>query len=337
MVLNDKAQDYGISEACIRRVRHAALAANYTPNHHATSMRLGRSMTIGMALNLAGYRQGRHPIPLCQNFFYTSVIFGAEGGVHEVGYDFLLIGPGEDLRAPHRGLDALQRRQIDALILSSEPPDNTVFAPSMPVVFVSSAGPPEVPLVVFDHASAADQIAAHLAELGHRHALWLGPIDQADRELLVFRAASSAGVRLVSGAYPLPTRMEVGSEGYEEYCAARACEMMEQRLTRERDFTAVVAYSDDVALGACKALRRAGLRVPEDISVVGWDNAPSAWMCDPALTTIDHAFGEMGYHAGKLACELAEGGDEAAERLRGHRTVVPSHLLVRESTGPVPS
>jgi LacI family transcriptional regulator, galactose operon repressor len=336
MVLNNKARDFKISDACIRRVRQAALAAQYTPNHHAMSMRLGKSMTIGMCVNVAGYVQGRPPFPLTDNYFYTGLVFGGEGAVHEVGYDMLLIGPGGELKAANRGIEALRRGQIDALVLPSMPLSEAEMAQTMPMVLISPRTPASFPQVVFDHVGAAQQVADHLSKLGHRSALWLGPAEEGDRELLIFRAASEAGIRLATCTYDLLPRHDIGNEGYEEYCVAQACEKLLARLAHPRDFTAVIAYNDAVALGACRALRRKGLRVPEDISVIGWDNALPGRMADPILTTIDHRFGEMGYQAGKLACEMAEGGDETMERLKNHQVVVPSKLVIQESTGPAP-
>ena len=335
MVLNGKARDYGISEACIRRVQHAAAGAGYAPNHHAMSMRLGRSMTIGMAVNVAGYRQGIQPLPLTDNPYYIGLIFGAEGAIHEAGYDFLLIGPGKDMDARSRAVEALRRGQIDALLADHLPPAGAEPDPPQPIAVVLPIQETALPTIEFDHASAARRIAEHLAELGHRCILWLGPSEEVNRETLVLRAASQAGLHMVSRIYELLNHSDYEDKPhYEVYRVESARRALAEQLAKPRDFTAVVAYSDRVAMGACRALRQAGLRVPEDVSVVGWDNTPASGLFDPPLTTIDHAFAEMGYQAGRLACEMARGGRQAVARLQGECVTVPAKLLVRESSGP---
>jgi DNA-binding LacI/PurR family transcriptional regulator len=100
------------------------------------------------------------------------------------------------------------------------------------------------------------------------------------------------------------------------------------------EHTGIVCYNDLCAIGVLRALRKAGIRVPEDVSVVGFDDL-QACMADPKLTTIDHCLIRIGSRATELVLEMSQ-DDESFRRLRGVREVIEPELILRESTGPAP-
>jgi DNA-binding LacI/PurR family transcriptional regulator len=203
---------------------------------------------------------------------------------------------------------APQRGEIDTL---------AELAVDVPVVVVA-AGPQErLPAVAIDHYSGAIAATSHLLELGHRTVFHIaGP---ADREDPGPRLAGWRDTLMAAGAdIPTPMAGDWSAEaGYE----------LGRRLALRRDVTAVFAASDQMALGVMHALFEAGRRVPQDVSVVGFDGSPHGEFFNPPLTTVRQNYTEMG----RRSLQLLLSEIEVSSNATIHETI-PAELIVRAST-----
>ena len=337
MVLNPGKQHCRVSEACAQRVRNAAEQLGYVANYHAQSMKLGRAGVIAVALDLGSPGKSRHS-ELGSTYFGT--ILGAiELYTRNLGYHMTIVGPDETLRAPERGLLGLKQRRFDGLIVPAvvyrKPPQFMIDAPHVPIVVIEFLGETQLPVVDWDESAGVALAVQHFKELGHRELLWLGPADEANRppsrrEQSFVNAAREAGIKTSSCHFEYP-----GSD-YKDYRAAMA-DTAEVAMTRHlkehrRKFTGVLCYNDVVGIGACGALAQAGLSVPGDVSVIGFDDVESS-IAIPRMTSVSHKLHDMGLRAAELVWKMV--GDEASrESLRGHREIIQPELVVRKSTGP---
>ena len=188
--------------------------------------------------------------------------------------------------------------------------------------------------MVIDHDRAARLALTHLKELGHRRiALFRGQpgsSDTADRSRAIFAAAASLGVEI-----PPELTLQLSGENEDVVFAPDAAYQegyayAQKLLGRRANFTALFAFDDASAIGAIRAFLDAGLRVPEDVSVVGFDDIQNAAYHNPRLTTVRQPLREMGRIAASVLLERIN----APERSDGSFVIVDPELIVRDSTGP---
>lgn len=321
-----------------RRVRQAAQSLGYRVNYHMRAVATGRANATGFATEVI---LDPHTGVGFGNMYFDALRRGVEYTTQEAGSALMSVHPGKGLSALQRGTQYLLEHRLDALVVpASKSVANVIHLfeadPQLPLVFINYDGKIGRPNVWFDLPAAMRLIVEHLASLGHRRALWFGP--QADpasgislRQRLFIQTAWETGLQ---GATCLTDIEPLGrfSESDKLIDLARAA--MDAKLAEPgRDWTAVVAYNDQWAVAACAALAAAGLRVPHDVSVVGFDNLIGQF-CVPALTTIDHQFYEMGRRAGSLAAQLIESTAEQRQTLNHHVETVPPLLIPRASTAP---
>jgi len=212
---------------------------------------------------------------------------------------------------------------------------------SVPVALVHYAGPTEIPVTTWDEAAGVALAAQHLAGLGHRDVLWLGPVNEAHpgfalRETAFLSAASAAGLRARACRFAFGYRDPRDAEGREAPLAVANIEAARAGLTRGLAdlgaVTAIACYNDATAVGACAVLAAAGIAVPAAISVIGIDDLEAAF-CVPRLTTVSQRVPELGRRACAMVLRMIrEPG--ALDALRGHREVVQPELVLRASTAP---
>ncbi|MFN8503245.1 GntR family transcriptional regulator [Kouleothrix sp.] len=178
--------------------------------------------------------------------------------------------------------------------------------------------------VATDHVGGARELMQHLIGLGHRRIAYIGVTHQARHYHGYLEALRAAGLP-ADPALQVSIAVDDLERGGEQ--GARAL------LTRGVAFTAVFAQIDIVAVGVLRALRAAGLRVPADISLVGFDNIPSAAHLDPPLTTVDHTVGEIGRLAVLLLQDRITGRYDGPAR----RVIIQPRLVLRGSAGPAPA
>lgn len=317
VVVNDSPAAKAIPKHTKARVLQAARKLEYRPNFFARSLSLKRGFMVGVL------------VPEISEGYAASIMRGIEDQLLSEGYFYFV--------ASHRGQpDLIQEyprmlidRAVEGLILL-----NTPVVQKLPVPVVAISGHHRVPGVtniVVDNKQATLAALEHLVQLGHKRiAFFKGHRGSADTEYRwkgVLRAAAQLGIEVRpeltiqlqrDAENPGPS---VPEEGY--------VTTQELLATRER-FTALFAFNDISAIGAVRAFRDAGLRVPEDVSVVGFDDIQAAAYLTPRLTTVRQPLREMGEMAAKqLLMRISNGRAKAPPLI----SLAPE-LVVRESTGP---
>jgi LacI family transcriptional regulator len=283
----------------------------YRPNFFARSLRAQRSFTIGVI------------VPEVSDGYSASVMSGVEDHLLQEGYFYFV--------ASHRHradlIDEYPRlfleRSVDGLIAVDTP---WTLSLSVPVVTVSGHNQVEgVVNVVLDHERAARVALNHLRQLGHRQIAFIkgqgfssdtairwANIEKVARELRL--PISRALVAQLKGESPTP------QPGYQA---------TKKLLTSRKPFTALFAFNDISAMGAIRALREAGLRIPHDVSVVGFDDIQSAAYQNPGLTTVRQPLKEMGRRAAETLLRRIR---KAHPNAQGGEMMVEPELIIRETT-----
>jgi LacI family transcriptional regulator len=306
------------------RVREAIAALGYRPNLLARSFRRRVTHTIGLL------------VPDNSNPFFAELARTIEDAGFADGYSVVLCNSDLSAVKQETYIDVLLANRVDGLILVSSGLIPTVGRHDA-VARILDAGAPcvavdrdlgETPFdqVLVDNDQGGYLAGEHLIALGHRRiACLVGPSDltpSAGRIAGFRRALAEAGLTVA------PNHLVRGN-GRPDGGAAAAQQLLEQGIVAAGDVTAIFAFNDQMAAGALGALQRAGLRVPADISVVGFDDIPQSSAIFPALTTVAQPIGEMGTIGVRLLLERIARRD--APRQRVH---LATRLVVRESTGP---
>ncbi|MFJ3643108.1 LacI family DNA-binding transcriptional regulator [Streptomyces sp. NPDC090108] len=299
-----------VSEPTAERVRQAAQELGYRPNLAARNLRLGRTRTVLLV------------VPALTTEFFAGVYTGAARVAAQHGFGVVLY-PSPQGVGPARDPFASAQAALDGVIASSMAADalSDILGDQLPLVMLDSdpAGSLGAATVNLDIADGVRQVAEHLLGLGHRRVLHLA----ADVPSWTFRVRArelAARLATVPGTEITTTTAPISIDG------ARAA--VETALTAPGPHpTAIVCDDDKLAAGAYKALRRLGLRVPDDISVTGLDDLALGTAIDPELTTVRldaELFGEHGMRAllAVLDGREPDSGD------------IPVHLVVRGSTAP---
>ncbi|WP_250405077.1 LacI family DNA-binding transcriptional regulator [Streptomyces cellostaticus] len=309
LVLGDKWRGR-VSEATADRVREAARDLGYRPNLAARNLRLGRTRTVLLV------------VPALTTEFFAGVYTGAARVAGRHGFGVVLYPSPEGI-GPARDPFASAQSALDGVIASSMAADalTAIRGDQLPLVMLDSDpdGSLGAATVNLDIADGVRQVTEHLLALGHRHFLHLAAdvpswtFEMRARELAA-RLAAEPGARVRTA--PAPISIDGARTAAEAALSAPGPRP-----------TAVVCDDDKLAAGACKAVRRLGLRVPDDVSVTGLDDLALATALDPELTTVRldaELFGQRGMEALLAVLDDREppGGD------------IPVELVVRGSTGP---
>ena len=315
-VLNGK-EAAGISAETRARVLEAASALGYVPNSAARMLVSGRSRTLGLVL--------AHGDLMTFDAYAPPLMFGISRVCNARGYK-LLVEAVEGRSRRNAYVDLVKSKSIDALIvLNSSAADNDLVAlieSGFPVVLIGSIGHPGENAVRSHAVGAAERATQHLLDLGHRRIAHIAyaPMRYAgsmERYQAFERALKKRKLK------PDPDLIADGDFSMESGYYA-----MREILGHTRRFTALFAGNDTIAIGAMAALREAGLSIPKDVAIVGFDDLPIASYCQPALTTINTNPVIHGEQAALAAFALLEGHPV------GVRTCgFPLKLVVRESSG----
>jgi LacI family transcriptional regulator, repressor for deo operon, udp, cdd, tsx, nupC, and nupG len=313
LVLGDKWHGR-VSEPTAQRVRDAARRLGYRPNLAARNLRLGHTRTVLLV------------VPALTTEFFAGVYTGAARVAADHGFGVVLYPSPEGI-GPARNPFASAGAALDGVIASSMAADalTAIRGDQLPLVMLDSdpTGSPGSATVNLDIADGTRQIAEHLLGLGHRHFLHLAA-DVASWTFDIRAAELTTRVAAVPGTTLRTARAPITIDD-----ARTATETALTTPGAPRP-TAVVCDDDKLAAGAYKAVRRLGLRIPDDISVTGLDDLALATAIDPELTTVRldaELFGERGMRA--LLAVLDGREPEAGD--------IPVHLVVRGSTAPPPA
>ncbi|HEY8867990.1 MAG TPA: LacI family DNA-binding transcriptional regulator [Candidatus Limnocylindrales bacterium] len=312
----------------LARVRDAARELGYRPSSVAQSLKFRTTRTLGLI------------ITDIENPFFPQLVRAVEDAAVAEGYAVFLCNAADDVDREAGYLELLVDRRVDGVVIAASSLGGRhrewLAGAPIPVVLVNCSAPGvELPSISSDNRAGGRMAVEHLLALGHRR---IGHItattrhtDAPDRLQGARDALSAAGM----DGKALPVAMsDAGVAGGER----AAGELLDQGT----GLTAIFTYNDLTAIGAMRAVRARGLRVPQDVSIVGFDDIDLASFVDPPLTTVAQSTGAMGRWAVERLTEgLATRGPAAqgaAARGRARDTaVLPVRLRVRASTGPAPT
>ena len=317
-VLNNS---YGASPAMRAKVRQAIAELGYRPNAAARGMR-GQTYTIGVML------------PDISNPFFPQIIDGITAGLHDTDYQVLL-GPGgcNDAETEARVTEAMIDRSMDGLILIAPISSRSHLeriARTVPTVVVGRHGHSAVyDTVADDDAVGAALIVNHLADLGHRRIAHIEHLERDPTRLAEMPNAIRAdGYRHAMRTRGLADEIDIASTTYSQQGGYLGTQ---QLLARPHRPTAIFAGADIVAMGALEAIAEAGLTVPDDISVAGYDNTTFAAFGPISLTSVDQSGRQLGTNAIRLLLERITDRQHPTTQVRLSPT-----LVVRRTTGTPP-
>jgi DNA-binding LacI/PurR family transcriptional regulator len=316
VVLNDAPAAKVIPDATKQRIFEAAEKFNYRANFFARSLRQNRTFTVAVL------------VPEMSEGYTASIVAALEEEFVHDEYSYFLASHHQnpDLieEMPRKLMDRAEGLVLINTALQHPPP--------LPAVVISGhANFPRVTNITVDNYKGGFLAVEHIAQLGHTRVAFLkghkGSADTDDR----WEGNMSGAAR-----YGIEVRPELivrlgGDDWITGPCTPQqGCEYTHQLLARNEPFTALVAFNDVALIGAIRALREAGLRVPEDVSVIGFDDIDSAAYQNPSLTTVRQPLREMGRLAAKTLLEKISRGDDSALNIR-----LEPELIVRESTAPL--
>ncbi len=299
-----------IPEATRERVRRVAAELSYQPSIIARTLRGQRMQTVGILLPEMG--EGYH----------TRVVAGIGDLLTERDYFYFTVQHRHHAELIETYPRLLQARGVDGLLAI-----DTHLTLPLPLPTVLIAGHTELPhvcTVMLDHELAAHLALEYLYKLGHRKIVFMkGQSFSTDTELrweATLRVAAQLGL-VVDPRLVIELTVDSDSPGI-------SYPSVNKLLQSQRDFTAILCFNDVSAMGSIRALHDNGLRVPEDVSVLGFDDIQSASFHVPSLTTIRQPLHEMGTTGANVLLRILH-GEELPAILR-----VEPQLIVRESTGP---
>ena len=308
-VLNNSSASRSVPEHTKKRILEAARALDYRPNFFARSLRARRTYMVGVILQEIGDAYG------------SVIISGIERYLRARNIFFLTVAHRHDKKLLESYSTVLRERGVEGFITV-----DTMLAEASSLPTVAVAGHRQikgVTNIVLDHRLAASLALKHLVELGHEKIAFMkGPAlsaDTVERWNSICEAAAGLGVRMrpeliveLTGVDPTP------SLGYP---------FAKQLLARKQDFSALFAYNDISAIGSICAFHEAGLRVPEDVSVVGFDDIQTAAYVTPPLTTVRQPLLKMGELAARTLLDQIEGRTDYVPEI-----MIEPELVVRRST-----
>jgi LacI family transcriptional regulator len=320
-VLNDQPD---IGKATRARVLARVEELGYRPNAVARSLSLRRTHTLGVV------------IPDLMHSFFVEIVAGIEAVMSAQGYGLLLCSSGENPRKERSELEMLRARQVDGIVLASaHASGNTdvlkqITGLGCALVMIDRDDHARIRChrVLTDDEEVGRLATAHLAARGRRAIAHIGgpPIVHARRREEGYAAALAE--------HGLESHPEwIVHAGFMEADGYRA---MKHLLALKRKVDAVFAANDPAAIGAMKAIWEAGLRVPEDIAVVGAGDVAHGDLLRVPLTTVSWSKEELGRRAAELLLEqigLQNGTAGARRNGQFRRVIIPPRLVIRESCG----
>lgn len=312
----------GFSPDTQQRIQQAARELGYLPNHLSRALAGGKSMSIGLMGETL-----KTPIRLLRMRQIETLARADQYHIYLVANEGMLSEP--DLL---KTVDDLLARRVDGLIICDpnqlpQPVMKRLMDWDKPVVFVDHVPDEGKFGVHVDRTAALHEAADHLRELGHRDVMYLGSrFDQLVPELKLGRYRQELklmGMQLVE-----PPQWYLEATGHTDDMAEAAYELITQML-KQTVPSAILCISDETAIGAIHAIKHAGLSVPGDVSVIGFDDLPTARHFDPALTTISQPMTQ----AGKAAYQLLSAAFDKPDMNREVKELA-CKFIPRNSTGP---
>jgi LacI family transcriptional regulator, galactose operon repressor len=306
-----------ISEKTRQRVLNAARELRYHPNASARSLARQRTLTLGLVIN-------KSPAQLSADAFLPSVLYGIASVTAAAGFK-LLVEAVEDVSRPDAYISLFHEAHVDGIILACSYAGNRQLAPlrdvNFPIVVWGQIPGSDLPFVDVDNVRAAQVAVEHLIALGHRRIACITNAppqftESIDRLRGYRNALEAAGIPFAEAL----TR-------YGNYDERSGFDAMCSLLGLSERPSAVFAASDVIALGALRAARSAGLQVPLDLAVVGFDDIQLAEFVLPPLTTVRVPAHAIGATAARMVL------DNIQTSISPVATLLGTELVIRESSG----
>jgi LacI family transcriptional regulator len=324
---------YGQVRAGTReRVLAAATELGYRTNGLARSMITGSTQTIGVVVTDVA------------NPFFATALRGITDVVQPADFEVLLANTASGLAAEQRAITVMSEKRVDGVIVAAAQPSQGAHLKhaidlGVPIVLLDRqvAGVADADSVTIDNEHAASEAVTHLLELGHRR---IGVVTEAGDRLATLRGAGNRR----KGLFPSAVRLrgylhalrDAGIEidetliGSARYNRDSAYDATMRLLDTADPPTAVLCTDNVLASGAFRAGQDRGLRMPEQLSLIGFDDEPWTTLVRPELTIMEQPTYELGTQAGRQLLDRITGGRER----RAHHVQLRAKLLVRGSTGP---
>jgi LacI family transcriptional regulator len=316
-----------MSEQTKQRIKEVARRLGYTPNQLARSLRGSRNHTVGvMVFDVTD--------PFC-----TPILRGIETALYQTSYLSIFADAHNENSRFERYLEMMLERRVEGLIVLANwlMVDINVLSDlekrRIPTVIIARQLQDNISSVMVDNEAGGRMAVEHLYQLGHREIAFIrGPKPLGDSEL------RWKGIRAFARSVHLEIDpklvIEMDNWSDPNYGFEAAQKLTDDLLKRRRKFTALLAYDDITALGAIRALTRAGIKVPEQCSVIGFDDVAPAVFAMPPLTTIRQPMQTMGSTAVSMVADAINATLEQREVAAIHRKL-PPELVVRQSTIPI--
>ena len=310
-----------VGEETRQRVWQRVREVNYQPNLLARGLASGKSQTVGLI------------VPDLVHTFFAEFAKGLKAGLRKRGYQLILASAEEEPEMEREEIDTLLARGVDALLVATCQPErdalNSLSAVGVPCVLVDRTLPASgKPFVGTDDLAAGRLATEHLLHLRRRriaHIAGNGFSTGRDRLAGYKEALAAAGLSYQPDRVVARSRLEEAGDAIGEGA-------MLELLARGGRLDAVFCYNDLCAVGAVRAVLAAGLRVPQDVAVIGCGNLRLADYLQVPLTSIDQRTGEQGEQAAKLTVALLEGKAKVPDP----QVRVAPKLVVRASTAASP-
>jgi LacI family transcriptional regulator len=332
MNIYDVAKEAGVSIATVSRVINSPslvsvktrkkvdeilLKHNYTPNAMARGLVVKSMKTIGvLTIDI-------------RDAYYANVAYTIEHEFSKCGYTVILCNTGGDAEEKARYIKVLAEKKVDGMILvgsvfSDRKIDKSIenIAQTIPVVAVNGyANAKNTYSIICDDASGITGCVEHLYNLGHRKLVYLQDTDTFSAQSKVQGFLNGIKKFDLSPSDCMVVNVEKGIDG--------AIAAVDKLINNGTDFTGLIAGEDITAIGAMNRLASLGKRIPEDVSVIGFNNSSMTRCCTPELTSVDNKMESMGVGAVRILSDVLEGRNVAL------KTVITPDLIVRSSTGRV--
>lgn len=296
-----------VGKKCRAKVQKIIDEMGYRPNTNARALVSKRSELVGVIT------------PVLHKPFFGSIAHGAEREASKERFRVMTLNSLNDIDAELNAVSSLREHGCQNIIIHSKYGDEEQLAglaEQIPgLVFISRFMPSVAPRCVWlDNVSGGRLAAEHLYKKGHRDVAIIGfdfqNQDQEERIQGVKQGLAAKGISVPDQNIVLSSNKAPNKLSLPEYCVKATEELFE----RDVKFTAIITYNDEMAIGVMNALFDMGKNVPNDISVIGFDDLDIAQICRPALTTIRYPIVEMAEYATKLSLSLTSEEPEGFER-----------------------
>jgi LacI family transcriptional regulator len=298
-----------VNPETVKRVLQAAKRLGYLPNSLARGLKLNRTFTVGML------------IPDLTNPLFPPIVRGIEDRLMEAGYTLILANTDNDPQKEQSLFSGMWLRRVDGLILATArreyPLLDDLRSRGLPVVLINrTVDDPPVSAVTGDDHAGVGLAVRHLVQLGHRRIAHVAGTQEVSTGLSRYQSFVSW---MQSEGLDIDSRLIVFTDWFHEEPGRVACREL---LVRDVDFTAVVAANDLIAIGCYDVLREGGRSIPDDVSVVGYNDIAICERLNPPLTTIHLPTYQIGVKSAELLLEAINDPDGTPVTLRLSPTLV---------------